>query len=281
MDSLFDIKLIKEFEKCPAFYDRNCVNFKNKQYLNEAWENIAQKLGYRASILRDRMLQLRNRFNLEKRKLEAVRNETGQNSVSTWPLFETMQFLEGHIRPRKSYKMIMKEMLYKKPNGESNDATNFDSDDQTQSDDDVHFVYDSLNKQENFSDSQTDETNVAQFMVPEMTEVSSPLTSLPPPPPMKRQKLYYNNHNENSTMSGHSANFFNQPSSSNNPKIEKYQKFGQFIASFLSDPSLPEEQALNLIEKFTTEIVSTMKSNLSKSNTSQINLSHGNNIQAL
>lgn len=47
MDSLFDIKLIKEFEKCPAFYDRNCVNFKNKQFLNDAWENIAQKLGYR------------------------------------------------------------------------------------------------------------------------------------------------------------------------------------------------------------------------------------------
>lgn len=47
MDSLFDIKLIKEFEKCPAFYDRNCVNFKNKQYLTDAWENIAQKLGYR------------------------------------------------------------------------------------------------------------------------------------------------------------------------------------------------------------------------------------------
>lgn len=54
MDSLFDIKLIKEFEKCPAFYDRNCVNFKNKQYLNDAWESIAQKLGYRGSLFKNK-----------------------------------------------------------------------------------------------------------------------------------------------------------------------------------------------------------------------------------
>lgn len=211
------------------------------------------------------LLQLRNRFNLEKRKLEAARNEAGQNSVvSTWPLFDCMSFLEGHIRPRKSYKMIMKEMMYKKPNGEIGESGNmkdcYDTDDQTQSDDDVHFVYDSLNKQDQYSDNQVDETNVAQFMVPEMTEVSSPLSSLPPPPPMKRQKLYYN-HNDNSTMSGNSPNYYLQ-GSSNNPKIDKYQKFGQFIASFLSDPALPEEQALNLIEKFTTEIVNTMKNNL-------------------
>lgn len=214
------------------------------------------------------LLQLRNRFNLEKRKLEAARNETGQNVVSTWPLFECMTFLEGHIRPRKSYKMIMKEMMYKKPNGEMGEGNIkdcYDTDDQTQSDDDVHFVYDSLNKQEQFSDNQVDETNVAQFMVPEMTEVASPNSSLPPPPPMKRQKLYYN-HNDNSTLSGNSPNYYQQPTSVN-PKIDKYQKFGQFIASFLSDPSLPEEQALNLIEKFTTEIVMTMKNNLSQQTT--------------
>lgn len=162
--------------------------------------------------------------------------------------------------------MIMKEMMYKKPNGEISESGNmkecYDTDDQTQSDDDVHFVYDSLNKQDQYSDNQVDETNVAQFMVPEMTEVSSPLSSLPPPPPMKRQKLFYN-HNDSSTMSGNSPNYYLQ-SSSNNPKIDKYQKFGQFIASFLSDPSLPEEQALNLIEKFTTDIVNTMKNNLSQ-----------------
>lgn len=160
-------------------------------------------------------------------------------------------------------------MMYKKPNGEISESGNYDTDDQTQSDDEVHFVYDSLNKQEQFSDNQVDETNVAQFMVPEMTEVSSPVSSIPPPPPLKRQKLNstmsgYYNHNDNSSMSG---NYYQQSSLSNpkiDQKLDKYQKFGQFIASFLSDPALPEEQALNLIETFTSEIVKTMKNNLSQ-----------------
>lgn len=60
-------------------------------------------------VLRDRMFQLRNRYNLEKRKVEM--QDGDPNAKSTWPLFERMSFLEGHIRPRKSYKSIMNRSL--------------------------------------------------------------------------------------------------------------------------------------------------------------------------
>lgn len=59
------------------------------------------------------MFQLRNRYNLEKRKVEM--QDGDPNAKSTWPLFDRMSFLEGHIRPRKSYKSIMNRSL------ESND----------------------------------------------------------------------------------------------------------------------------------------------------------------
>jgi len=207
-----------------------------------------------ANLLRDRMLQLRNRFNLEKRKMESMR-ENNQTPISTWPLFEYMTFLEGHIRPRKSYKMLMKEMIQRQ-NGDYGDSTRggFDSDER--SDDDGHLSYNQNGKHEYSDDNPTiDESNVSQFMVPEMTE-----SSLPPPPPMsiKRQRL-----NDDSMISsyhpGSYSNFLMQ-SGETIPKLDKYNKFGQFIASSLAD--LQEEQALSLIEKFTLDIVASMRNNL-------------------
>lgn len=50
------------------------------------------------------MFQLRNRYNLEKRKVEM--QDGDPNAKSTWPLFDRMSFLDGHIRPRKSYKSL-------------------------------------------------------------------------------------------------------------------------------------------------------------------------------
>lgn len=54
------------------------------------------------------MYQLRNRYNLEKRKVESLRNEGIRSPKSSWPLFAHLTFLDGHIRPRKSYKSMMK-----------------------------------------------------------------------------------------------------------------------------------------------------------------------------
>lgn len=54
------------------------------------------------------MNQLRNRYNLEKRKVDLQRADGQVNARSTWPLFDHLQFLDGHIRPRKSYKAMVR-----------------------------------------------------------------------------------------------------------------------------------------------------------------------------
>lgn len=59
-------------------------------------------------LLKDRIYQLRNRYNLEKRKVEHLRDSGESNARSTWPLFNNLTFLDGHIRPRKSYKSMMR-----------------------------------------------------------------------------------------------------------------------------------------------------------------------------
>uniref|UniRef100_A0A1A9UTL2 MADF domain-containing protein n=1 Tax=Glossina austeni TaxID=7395 RepID=A0A1A9UTL2_GLOAU len=71
----FDLSLINEFRSRPAFYDRNCPKFKDKIYTAHQWQEISNKLGFDVSILKDRMLQLRNRYNLEKRRLEQESND--------------------------------------------------------------------------------------------------------------------------------------------------------------------------------------------------------------
>lgn len=60
-------------------------------------------------MLKDRMYQLRNRYNLEKRKVLAMKDEGIRNPKSSWPLFGNLSFLDNHIRPRKSYKGMMRK----------------------------------------------------------------------------------------------------------------------------------------------------------------------------
>uniref|UniRef100_A0A0A1WZT6 Transcription factor Adf-1 n=1 Tax=Zeugodacus cucurbitae TaxID=28588 RepID=A0A0A1WZT6_ZEUCU len=103
----FDLSLIREFRARPGFYDRNSASFKDKLHTAHQWQEISNKLGFDVSLLKDRMLQLRNRYNLEKRRLEQLRDENpGQNIESPWPLFQHLHFLSEHIRPRRSYKSM-------------------------------------------------------------------------------------------------------------------------------------------------------------------------------
>lgn len=60
-------------------------------------------------MLKDRMYQLRNRYNLEKRKVLAMRDDGIRYPKSSWPLFGNLRFLDNHIRPRKSYKGMMRK----------------------------------------------------------------------------------------------------------------------------------------------------------------------------
>jgi hypothetical protein len=63
---------------------------------------------FTVEILKDRMLQLRNRYNLEKRKIETMKNDTSPNPKSSWVLFRYLSFFDGHIKQRRSYKMLRK-----------------------------------------------------------------------------------------------------------------------------------------------------------------------------
>ncbi|KAI8046337.1 uncharacterized protein LOC128263557 [Drosophila gunungcola] len=96
----FDLGLIREYRSHPVLYDRTNKRFKDKLYVAQIWDQLAHKLGYDATSLRERMTTLRNRYNIEKRRVE--------NGLSTqasqWPLFESLQFLGDHIRPRRSFK---------------------------------------------------------------------------------------------------------------------------------------------------------------------------------
>lgn len=63
-------------------------------------------------LLKDRIYQLRNRYNLEKRKVESLRLDGVNDAKSSWPLFGYLTFLDGHIRPRKSYKSMMRRSMH-------------------------------------------------------------------------------------------------------------------------------------------------------------------------
>lgn len=75
---------------------------------NENCHDICYSLLFTIAVnrVRDRVNQLRNRYNLEKRKVDLQRADGHPNARSTWPLFDHLRFLDGHIRPRKSYKAM-------------------------------------------------------------------------------------------------------------------------------------------------------------------------------
>lgn len=100
-----DILLAKEFSKRHGLYDKKSPNFKDRVYNDNAWKEIAAKLGYNVEILKDRMLQLRNRYNVEKRKYESLCAKY-PNSKAQWPLYYHLNFLDGHIRPRRQYRTM-------------------------------------------------------------------------------------------------------------------------------------------------------------------------------
>ncbi|XP_030078702.1 uncharacterized protein LOC111596676 isoform X2 [Drosophila hydei] len=103
----FDLGLIREYRSRPALYDRSNKRFKDKIHVAQLWMQISHKLGYDVSILRDRMITLRNRYNIEKRRVE---NNALPNSASQWPLYDNLSFLSDHIRTRRSYKTQCKSL---------------------------------------------------------------------------------------------------------------------------------------------------------------------------
>lgn len=60
----FDLSLISEFRRRPAFYDRNCPNFKDKIYNAQQWQEISNILGFDGKIFDDDNFLFDNLFTL-------------------------------------------------------------------------------------------------------------------------------------------------------------------------------------------------------------------------
>ncbi|XP_002017442.2 uncharacterized protein LOC6592054 [Drosophila persimilis] len=101
----FDVGLIREFRSRPVLYDRSSKRYKDKPYVAQQWLQISHKLGYDVSVLKERMLNLRNRYNIEKRRIESGGLSA---QYSQWPQFESLHFLANHIRSRRSFKNTSK-----------------------------------------------------------------------------------------------------------------------------------------------------------------------------
>lgn len=242
--STIDLKLINEFRLVPALYDRNCKRFKDKAFVSNSWNNIAKKLRYNTNILKDRMCQLRNRYNLEKRKLQALREEGITNPKSMWPLYHNLNFLSGHIKQRKSYKLARsiktspvfrgftkEEGRYRisRPyliNRNVSDETKREIDDRHYEDDMVHPEEESisLNTVEQHSGSKTSQT---------LNNIDTSKQSL-------QEDNCYDSDSQKEIKRNH------HPS-------HKFEAFGSFVHNSLQD--LPQEKALAMINRFTSEIV--------------------------
>ncbi|KAG5681414.1 hypothetical protein PVAND_010852 [Polypedilum vanderplanki] len=280
-----DINLITLYARTPALYDKRNPFYKDKQYSERAWNDIAMKLGYKVEILKDRMLQLRNRYNLEKRKIEGMRSEATPNPKSSWPLYKYLLFFDGHIKQRRSYKMLKKiqdaeaaiAAEKRESRGESSSQANSSANESFHGDISmlsnlIRDRADSFNTEvKNEEDSDLDMVEA----IPILNEDSS-----------DNQLFNYNNANgakngnDACSTSNYKMSTHNDSNNSSGPpqmtmipqhpfaatttstpfdgfanldkKFNKYNAFGQFIAASLAD--LSDEKATDVMQRITMEI---------------------------
>ncbi|EDV41901.1 uncharacterized protein Dana_GF17699 [Drosophila ananassae] len=273
----FDLGLIREYRSRPVLYDRSNKRFKDKLYVAQQWEQMSHKLGYDATSLRDRMITLRNRYNIEKRRVE--------NGLSTqasqWPLFESLQFLGDHIRPRRSFKNMSRN---------DDDEEQYGMDDQSDSNGQNMSIKDEMEDESEIFDCEqtlpvttvlgippnSDETNKSQrqsngsdmangkgynhfaenFQNRHQPEyiISSPVvpksinkrSAALDEPAIKRRAV------QNMGM----PSFYPTPAPPPLPaSYAKFHGFGEFMVHSLCD--MPMTTALRLVQKFTRELVQT------------------------
>lgn len=246
--SALDLKLINEFRLVPALYNRNSPRFKDKAFVERAWKNISRILGYEPNILKDRMYQLRNRYNLEKRKLQSLRDEGITNPKPMWPYYHNLNFLSGHIRQRKSYKAMRSVnggpgfRGFTKEEGRyrivSPYSTNRTLDIKEEVDDQLYengnepdsFINDTMNTSSEAQPHTTSKTSQTLQNINILKQSLLADDCSDPSNPMAQRKLSKNHH----------------PS-------HKFEAFGSFVNNSLQD--LPPHKALEMINKFTSDIV--------------------------
>lgn len=259
--SEFDVNLIREFERRPGFYDRNSPHFKDKIYNAQAWQDISNMLGYDVALLKDRMLQLRNRYNLEKRRLENLAEEYPTKIIqSQWPLYEHLHFLSTHIRPRRSYKRMLTrpsaEFHSISNQSSSSDAKNFnaegmatvklenqldndDSEDGNSNPDEVDMDYDASNSLDN--DILPQVTTTPPIIKPITVKSIESMRTIVPKENIRKIPPY------------DPSAFRAKQIRIESVRSQKFDAFGKFMTSSLIE--MPPEKALLLVEKFTSDIV--------------------------
>ncbi|XP_065371218.1 transcription factor Adf-1-like [Calliphora vicina] len=228
----FDNNLILEFKKCPAFYDRQHPQHRNREYTDRVWHRIAQNLNVSANLVKTRMLQLRNRFNLEKRRVEAMKEQQPRSSVAShWSLYERLSFLSDYVKTRRPYSLPI--------------SCNTKADSTASSSD-----IDEEENEEEDEGAKTQESAISSNQILTNGNLSNNI---------RNADDFSTNENNLATEIGTS-----QVNRTSHHRLEaandfgnKYKAFGQFLASSLIE--MNEIQALGLVEKFTTELVKYLK----------------------
>jgi len=278
-----DTSLIEQFQLVPAFYNKSSPHFKNKQFIEASWVDISNKLGYEVTMLKDRMYQLRNRYNLEKRKIIAMKDEGIRSAKSSWHLFEKLRFLDNHIRPRKSYKGMMRKEgflfdTYKDndqdyvPNGvarksvhaprrgrpplvrkeikdekDDNDVSElFQREYETEDDANDTQNGDEYLNPANFLEDTESENNDFQ-LIDSNVNYTNGISSDEHKPSLTVRSI---NSLKRSLQDTGDSNF---REAKMHKASDKFEAFGNFVTASLQD--LPENKSLEIIEKFTNEIV--------------------------
>lgn len=248
--SALDLKLIHEFRLVPALYNRNSARFKDKAYVERAWRSIANKLGHDANILKDRMYQLRNRYNLEKRKMQSLRDEGLTNPKPMWPLYHNLNFLSGHIKQRKSYKMIRSVSSgpgfrgFTKEEGRYRIVRPYSMNRTVEIKEEPvdQMIYDNGNDSvdpDSLMDNTINTSDVQQHTVNKTSQTLQNINRL-------KQSLLADGCSESTMAQKKIFKKKHHPS-------HKFEAFGSFVNNSLQD--LPQHKALEMIERFTGEIV--------------------------
>nr|XP_014090077.1 uncharacterized protein LOC106617423 isoform X2 [Bactrocera oleae]XP_036233595.1 uncharacterized protein LOC106617423 isoform X2 [Bactrocera oleae]XP_036233596.1 uncharacterized protein LOC106617423 isoform X2 [Bactrocera oleae] len=225
-----DVLLAREFQQRPAFYDRNHPQYRNRDYLDGMWMDMAESVGQNVAIVKNRMVQLRNRYNLEKRRVEMLQDQYNDPSItSQWPMYNYLAYLGDHIKARRSF---TKEVIVRPKSAPFSNSRP------------VRFAY--------CSDTDgCDEPNP----YPPTPPVAAPLerqlrTDLP-------SNVNEPNNNSNyHEMRPPSPDKEMDNSPYGNPNLCKFRAFGQFLTSSLIE--MNQKDALLLVEKFTTDLVKSL-----------------------
>jgi hypothetical protein len=264
--SALDLKLINEFRSVPAFYNRKCERFKAKAFVERAWQNIAKKLGYKVNNVKDRMYQLRNRYNLEKRKLQSMREDGILNPKPVWPLFHNLNFLSGHIRQRKSYKMMRpikhregfrgftrEEGRYGIIRRPHSIEQNVEMEIKKESNDNNEQEFENDNDMVNPGSFLEDPINANDVQQQTLSKTSQTLKNIN----ILKQSLLEDDCTD--TLDQRKPVRIHHAS-------HKFEAFGSFVNASLQD--LPQHKALVMIDRFTSEIVRALTTNQTASTSS-------------